>query len=378
MRVLQAMASIAPRYGGPSAAVREISAGLAAAGHDVTIVTTNVDGAGTQDVPLGVPVRDPGGYDIRYFGVVPPRSWCPSPGYARWVARSVASFDVVEIHSLYLFHTLVTSRVARRRHVPYVVRPHGTLNPYHRRASAGRKAIYDRLVETSTLRHAALVHCTTEAEARHVEALGYDRTAVVANPISDALFRTGDAAREPVVAHIGRLDAKKGVDLLLRAFARGAPPEWSLVVAGADFGRLAGPLRALASELGVADRVSLTGHLDGAERDALLARASVFVLASEDENFGVAVAEALAAGLAVVVTPGVAISADIAAAGAGVVCSRDVGSLAAAIAGLTDDPGAVASYRAAGRALARRRYSAAAVSADLVAMYRRAVDLGPC
>lgn len=378
MRVLQAMASIAPRYGGPSAAVREMSRVLADAGHDVTITTTNIDGDGVQEVPLDVTVADPDGYGIRYFGVIPPRSWCTSPAYARWVRRNVAGFDVIEIHSLYLFHTLATSRAAWRRSVPYVLRPHGTLNPYHRRSSSGRKAVYERLIENATLRRASIIHCTTEAEAQHVRSLGYARTAVVAHPVADTLFALGDGAREPLVVHIGRLDAKKGVDLLVEAFARAAPPDWELVIAGADFGGLTQPLMRLASGLGVGSRTRLTGHLNASDRDELLARASVFVLASDDENFAVAAAEALAAGVAVIVTPGVGIADDIRAADAGIVCQRNVSSVAAAIDELTRDPGVTRAFATRGRALARQRFTSGPVSAALAAMYRRAVDVGPC
>ncbi len=173
MRIVHVIPSVAPRLGGPSRAVEELCAALAQCGHEVDLVTTALDGrggwhAGIRDsevmhVPVDRPLeRD--GYRITYCRPAWPGFWARSHSMIGFLRELIPRADAVHIHSLYLFPTLLASRLARLAGVPYVVRPHGTLDPYHRRRHRLRKFLYTTLFDRRTLRDAAAIHFTSEEE----------------------------------------------------------------------------------------------------------------------------------------------------------------------------------------------------------------------
>jgi glycosyltransferase involved in cell wall biosynthesis len=370
MRILHVISSVAPRYGGPSTALREMCSALAARGHEVEVITTNLDGERDLAVPTGAPVAD-GGYTITYYPVRRPRGYAFSPGLARAMRGRIAEFDVVHIHSLYLFPTLVAARAARSARVPYVMRPHGTLDRYHRGKSRLRKAVYDALAERRNLRGAAGIHFVSEDERRQA---GLDLPSFVI-PLGVHVRPPAAVERERgLVTFVGRLSEKKGVDVLVDAFAQAASshPEARLAIAGPDERGLEASLRERAAERGVADRVQFLGMLDAGERDALLARSAVFALPSAAENFGVSVVEALAAATPVVVTPSVATHAQIAGAKAGLVAERSAEAFAAAFTQLLDDPDEARELGENGRRLAGSSFGWDSASAQLEEMYETA------
>lgn len=374
------IASLAPRYGGPSTAAPQMCAALAARGHDVELLTTDRDGRGRLRVSLCMP-QLVDGVRTTYFPVRRPRSYATSPQLAAELFRRIGDFDVVHVHSLYLFHGLVAGVAARRHRVPYIVRPHGTLDPYHRSVRVGRKAVYTWLVERRNLERAAGVHCTSEEERQHVEAVfPRTRTFVVplgvaagSPPAGDVSFATIEGRR--LVTFLGRLTEKKRPVMLVEAFARIADrvPGAHLVLAGPDDERLGARLAARAGELGVGSRLSLLGPLSRADARHLLQRSSVFVLPSVDENFGVAVAEAMASGVPVVVTPGVALHREISERDAGLVSEPSPEALGRSIESILSDHEGALRMGANGRALARDLFDWATIAARLEAIYEAAV-----
>ncbi len=115
MKILHVVPSYFPavRYGGPIYSVHGLAAAQAALGHEVEVFTTNADGAGVSDVPLGVPV-DLDGVAITYFQVGWPRRLYRAPSLGKAARRRIATFDVVHTHSVFLWPTLVAARAARR------------------------------------------------------------------------------------------------------------------------------------------------------------------------------------------------------------------------------------------------------------------------
>lgn len=380
MRVLHVIANIAPRYGGPSQAAQDICRTLAARGHEVELFTTNQDGEAVLPVQLRVPLAT-AGYHTTFFESSGPPAYSISLGLGKALVRRMADFDVVHIHSLYLFHTVVAATIARCRHVPYIIRPHGTLDRYQRNRHRWRKMLYSAAVERRNLDGAAAIHYTSEQERLEaaetgirapgcVVPLGIDVDLYV-QPTEDRDLPPAIPRNVPLVTFMGRLAAKKGVDILIAAFGRVVHRggKAHLVMAGPDGDGLQTQLERQVSGLGLADHVTFTGMLTGAPKLALLQRSRLFVLPSQDENFGIAVAEALAAGVPVVVSRGVAIHPDIDAARAGLVVDRTIEAVADAIDRLLSDDGMAEQMASAAGALGRDKYSLDAMGDGLERMY---------
>lgn len=382
MRVLHVIPSLATRTGGPAVAVVNACRALEAAGVRTTIAATNMPGpAGAASGALTLPAGSDA-LDVRMFRAVPPRRLAFSPGLYRMLMREAAHYDAIHVHSLFLFPQFAAYRAARARGVPYVVSPRGALDPCLRPRGRVRKALAHALWQRAFLDHAAALHCTSRAEAdaladvsprvpRYVVPNAVD-IAAWTSPGDGAAFRRRwlpDAPDAPLVLCHGRIAAKKRLDVLVRALAllrREAGVR--LVLAGPDDDGLGRGLRALAAAEGVADAVVFTGMVEaGAVRDALAA-ADVWALPSAGENFGNAVAEALAAGRAVVATPQVEVAVDAAAHGAAIIAGPTPSAFAAAMSALLADRSRRERMAEAARAFVRR-YARERVAANLRVMY---------
>jgi glycosyltransferase involved in cell wall biosynthesis len=391
LRILHVSGGLGPNLGGPSRAVREMCAAIAARGHQVTLFSTNLNHRGywsplrsprLLDVPTNVPLREDG-YDLEYFPVRWPTRFSYAPSMVPALREAIADADVVHIHSLYLFTSMVAARVARRLGIPYLVRPHGTLDPYLRRRHRWRKAALDLAFQRRDLNLAAAIHYTSEEESDLARPLRLRAPALVVRHGFDAselrhLPATGDYRRShpglsdaDLVVFLGRITPKKGIDILLSAFAVVAAdhPRARLVVAGPDDEGHGDQVRALVYRLGLEERVHMPGMLLGRAKLELLAAAQVWVLPSHGENFGVAVVEAMACGLPVVITDRVAIHDQVTKAGAGLVVGLNAGEVARAIAAVLDDPGLGRRLGKAGASLVRERFSWDVAAADLERAY---------
>lgn len=342
MRVLHVIATVASRAGGPSVAIRGMTAALAERGVEVTVATTDADGADRLAVPLGVPVDD-AGVTYRYFPRTIRGRYNFSLPLARWIDANVDGFDVVHVHGLWDFASVAGCRLARHHGVPYVVRPAGMLDPWALSIKSWKKLPYYRAVEHPQLRRAFAIHTTAAFEGDAVASLGFaDRTRVIPLGVSaPAWVREPRQARDagPTrLVFLSRLHPEKGLLLLLEAMGtaveRGA--DLRLDVLGDGDPAYVAEVRARAAPLG--DRVRFFGHVHGEAKWQALAESDVFVLPSSHENFGIAVAEALAAGLPVVVSDQVAIAPEIERAGAGLVVAREREPIAAALMALASDP----------------------------------------
>ena len=347
MRVLHIIPSAAPVDGGPNVAVRAIARGLVRRGIDVTVATTNASGPRSLDVPVDTPVIDDG-VVFRYFARSVPGSWKFSWPMTRWLWANAGSYDVVHVHALFSYATIPGCRAAARAPVPYVLRPLGTLSNWSLRHRRWKKRPYYALLERPHLAGASAIHVTSEAEAEDVARLGYGERARVIPLGVDVGERPSrrahaDSGNEPLrLLFLSRLHEKKNVPLLLRALAAtNSSRRIELTVAGDGDPGYRDRLAALSDELGLRDVVSFTGHLDGVAKERAFAEADCFVLPSAHENFGLAVAEALAAGLPAIVTTNVALARDVHAVGAGLVTEPTETGLASALRWAAEHPAAL-------------------------------------
>jgi glycosyltransferase involved in cell wall biosynthesis len=385
MKILHVASDLSPRQGGPAKLAPEMCRVLARRGHEVALYTTNFDVDGVLDVPLERPVMA-GGYTTRYFPVSWPRRWKFSRPLGEAIRADVAGFDIVHIHNLYLYHTWVTAHYCRRYGIPYLISPHGTLDPFIRRRSRLKKAIYHGLIEQRNLNRAAAIHYTAqfEMDLAHravsikapgvVAPLGLELQDYLELPRPGAFRRRfPEIGGDRIILFLSRINFKKGLDLLAKSFGILARQrdDVRLVIAGPDNDGYGGQVRQWLSEAGVLSRTVFTGMLTGEDKLAALADADLFVLPSYSENFGIAIIEAMACGLPVVISNRVNIWREIAGAGAGVVVDCDVQSLAEALLKLLDDPEGRREIGAKGRRLVEATFVWDKVAAQMIGLYQQ-------
>lgn len=360
------------------------------AGIYVDVVTTDDDGPSKRlNRLLGQPLfeDDDNLHGAHWYFHKDTEFYKCSWSFARWIGNQVHQYDLVHIHALFSFASVVAARAAYRAGVPYIVRPLGTLSPYglrERRALLKRWSL--RWIESGLLRRASAVHVTSEQERVDVEALGFEvRCLVIPLGFAPVLETTGSelmASQFPqlsgkqVVLFLSRLDPKKNAEALIDAFALIATEfsDCDLVLAGAGEPAYAAQLREFAARSPASQRIHWLGHIQGEAKSSLLAGASLFVLPSFSENFGIAAAEALSAGLPCVLADGVAIAKTVASAGAGLVTGSDAESIAVAMRKILSDDSLRNVMSANARALALREYSASAMATRLQALYNQIVS----
>jgi glycosyltransferase involved in cell wall biosynthesis len=386
LRVLHVIPSIGPLRGGPSVAMRALARALARAGVDVHVATTDDNGLGRLGVRLGRPV-DEDGATLWYFRRQT-RFYTTSWALTRWLASNVADYDLMHIHALFSYAAVPASVLARQHGVPYIVRPLGTLNRFGMETRRPRlKRLSYRLIERRILAGAARVHYTSEAERREAATLGAQgRPVVIPHGIDLEAFRklpprgwirrrAPHLAGRTIILFLSRIDPKKGLDLLLPAFARlrTQQPDVALVMAGDGEAGFIENLKAEAVRLGIDADLYWAGFLDADEKLAALADADLFVLPSYSENFGLSVVEAMASRLPVVISDEVAIHHEVAGGQAGLVTSCQVRSLTAALVSLVEDAGLRERLGHAGRRLVESRFSAEAMTTAVLGMYHEII-----
>ncbi len=369
MRILHVVPTYLPatRYGGPIVSVHGLCRALAERGHEVHVFTTNVDGDGTSAVAVGEPVNLDNVL-VHYFAS-PFRRLYYSPAMRR-ALRDARHYDLVHLHSVFLWPTYAAARAARRAGAPYVVSPRGMLVPeLVRRKSRLAKSAWIALAEKSTLMHSHGVHFTSQRELEDAQRLALPLPSPFVIPNGVDLPRDTRVARRDMFLFLGRINWKKGIDRLIDAIA--LVPEVQLVVAGNDEEELTPKLRAQAQQRGLVDRIEFRGEVAAEAKDELLQSAAALVLPSYSENFGNVVLEAMAARTPVVVTPEVGLAETVTACGAGVVAGGEPATLAAALRDLLRDDARRREMGERGRRAVEESFTWPAVAEAMESAYRR-------
>jgi glycosyltransferase involved in cell wall biosynthesis len=369
------------RHGGPILAIHGLCKALAARGHEVIVLTTNVHGDGTLGVPLAEPVKIDG-VEVRYFPVLPPRRLYASPELGRAARDLAGGCDAVHLHSVFLWPTTAAARAAERTDVPYVLSPRGMLVPELLRARGRwRKLAWMLLAERRTIERAAALHATSDLEAAEAARLNLPLPPVfvIPNGVDPEPWDGKTAALSPAVRSLlegppfflflGRLSWKKGLDRLIPALT--SLPGAVLAVAGNDEEEIRPELEQLARETGVATRTVFLGPVHGPNKAALLHRTLALVLPSHSENFGNVVLEAWAAGRPAIVTPEVGLAAAVRETGAGKVVEGDPRRLGEALRDLLADPETTEEMGRQGTRAAAERFGWGAVAARMEQVYER-------
>jgi len=384
LRVLHVIPSISPLRGGPSKAVMEMVEALRQRGVDASILTTNDHGPGVDpSLPTGHWIERQGLPLIAFPRWSPPvpalREFAFSPDLVRWLKGHIHNYDLLHVHAIFSFPSTWAMREARHASIPYLVRTIGQLSPWSLAQSRSRKLWMLRLIEQRNLNGAAALHFTSGAERDEVAALGLLPPPLVLplgvrlnTQTSHRAKEGGDGAdRITRFLFLSRLHPKKQLDRLLEALAllnqQRPDRPWELRIAGQGEHGYERQLRDQAESLGLGDRCLWLGQVEGERKEQELADADWLVLPSAAENFGIAVVEALAAGTPAILSPEVAVSELVAAAGAGLVCASTPPELALTLEAALGGPSPAT--RQAARSLAVKRLAWPAIATSLEATY---------
>ncbi len=366
MKLLQVTPYLHPRAGGPPVVVNRHSAALAERGWDITILTTDLHGADAHDE---IVATVPAGVELELLTADRPSLLGLSSRAGSVLAQAIATADLVHIHTLWHPFFAPARRLCKHHGKPYLIMPHGMLDPYSLGVRRARKAVYLALLEKRNLRRAARTVYTTEEERELAEAAvkGLAPAAIVplgsdaphrrdpAPLRQDFLNRFPSARDRRRMLFLSRIHPKKGLDRLLDVLPRliAGRPDLLFVIAGSGEDEHMSSMRRQIENLGLSDSVLLCGRLTGDLKWGAYAAAELFVLPSRQENFGLVVAEAMQMGLPVVISDRVNSRSHVDQAQAGVVCDcADPGTLYEALVGLLDDPSAAAEMGARGRSFA--------------------------
>ena len=386
MRIIQIIPSISLVYGGPSQMVLGLSAALAAKNIDVTIITTDSNGDIGQlplDVPLNQPIQQ-NGYQIIYFRCYPWRRYKFSFSLLRWLNENARQFDLAHLHAIFSPVTTLAATIARYHHLPYIIRPCGMLDPADLQKKKRLKQIYATLLERPNLAGAAAIHFTSKEEAKISERFGLDCTVKMPVP-RDLVIPLGVTAglfpkrlREsqvPIILFMSRIEPKKGLDLLIPALESilGSGIEFHFILAGsnpqdADYETR---IKVQIHNSSLAKYTTITGFVSGDSKVELLTKADLFVLPSYYENFGIAVAEAMAAGVPVVISDRIHIAEDIQQAEAGWVGPLEVGAIANSIKSALLNPQERQRRGLNGQEYAKKHYNWEAIAQQTIDAYQQ-------
>lgn len=392
MRVAQVIPMFSSRFGGPVTLVADAAESLGKLGVDVTIFATDLgkapwagDWRSVQPDELP-PNADGLSYEL--FPVKWPERLLYSPELATRLEQVAGEFDLVHVHSLWLHPQYAGQRAARRAAVPYIVSPHGALDPYLRQRGRARKAATSLLWQNKMLNRAELLHVTTGDEQELISDIApkVPRMIVPNGLWIDRLApagANGERFRErhlggfagPLVMFLGRLNFKKGIDVLIDSFALVAQShsDAHLAIVGPDDEGLQAGLEAQVAAHGLTERITFTGALYGEDRTDALAAADIWALSSHSENFGIAVIEAMAAGAATVISPAVNLAPDVLAEDAGLVAVQKPEPFAAALGELLGDSDRRAAIAENGRKFVER-YDWSVVGPQFRSMYEHVLE----
>jgi glycosyltransferase involved in cell wall biosynthesis len=320
--------------------------------------------------------------EIRAERPAGPRSF----GFAPHLSGSLqsAGLDLIHVHGIWMYPSIASHHWARRQRRPYVVSPHGMLDSWAVANSRWKKRIAGALYEHRHLRGAACLHALTAAEAKAIRAYGLrNPVCVIPNGVQIPEHSLQRAEREiQTLLYLGRLHPKKGIAALLRAWAsaRSVPgaDNWRLVIAGWDDGGYLGELQRLAHELSIDDNVAFAGPQFGAEKAVAYARASAFVLPSLSEGLPIAVLEAWASGMPVLMTPECNLPEGFEAGAAIPIAASHADQICAALNTLfSASPAQLCAMGACGRRLVEQRFSWNRVASEMKQVYGWVLGLGP-
>jgi glycosyltransferase involved in cell wall biosynthesis len=300
------------------------------------------------------------------------------------IDAKVRQFDVVHIHELWNYPHFAAARSAAKSDIPYVITPHGELDPWAYAHKGFKKRLYMSAIQRRLLSRAAVVQALTTAESDQIATVAADaNTTTIPNGLDLSTIDESPKSelspavskfleRYKVITFMGRLHQKKGIEPLIDGFIKAAAKsnDVGLLLVGPDEGGYTAQLNASARAAGLSERVLVAGAINGSERFEVLRRSQAFALTSYSEGFSMAVLESMACSTPVIISPACHFPEAI-DAGAGVLTNPHAGDVELAINRVIADDGTRESMGSAGRGLIENRFTIQSTSALMSDMYDR-------
>jgi glycosyltransferase involved in cell wall biosynthesis len=317
MKILVTVPALGSVYGGPSRSVRGLAQALGKVGASVDLVTTNANGQDKLEVPL-CQWQPQENYRLQYFPSQAIGNLIWSNALCRWLFQHVKDYDLVQTNAIFSVANLPVYWACWQHQVPYITVPRGMLEPWALSYRAWKKRLYYTLLEEPALQRANAIQMLATPEAEQIKPLNLRSPIVISPngvyyqdfeqlPNAELFYQQYPETRnKTLILFLGRVDPKKGLDLLARVFGSIRPqfPQLHLVIAGPDSFGFMETVRHDLREANCLDAVTFTGSLTGALKYAALNAANLYVAPSYSEGFSMSVLEGMAAGLPCVITTG--------------------------------------------------------------------------
>jgi glycosyltransferase involved in cell wall biosynthesis len=400
MKILHVIPSVSTIRGGPSQAVLEMVWALRQQGVDAEIVTTNDAGDHLLDVPLAQLVDYPINAHIsdrtvpvRFFPRFSPkltaiREFAFSLGFTHWLWQNIADYNCLHVHAIFSYTSTIAMKIARMRRVPYIVRPLGQLCHWSLAQSATKKQLYLDWIERANLKQAQVVHFTADSEWQEAQATleiknclilphGLNVPKIHQQAKSELEQWLNLPVEQPIILFLSRLHPKKGLTSLINALGNLTASPFQFVIAGSGDASYEQQIHQELKTANLIERTHLVGFVEGDRKQILLQGADLFVLPSHSENFGIAVLEAMAAGLPSLITPEVGLAAIVREQHLGWVVPQEVSAIAATIANFLAHPAQGRIMGARARTIVSTQFSWEQVAQRLIQQYEQILSTNP-
>ena len=389
MKILIIIPALGSVYGGPSKSVVELVQALGSQSVDVDLVTTNANGANSLDVPLQSWIQKKY-YRLQYFPYWAVSDYKISFSLTKWLFQHVRDYDLVHTNAIFSYTLLPAYWACQRYQIPYIVTPRGMLEPWALSYKAWKKRFYYQLIEKPALDRAKVIQMLASTEAERTKILnlksplvivpnGVHRQDFESLPNPELFWQKFPPTRyKNLILFLGRIDPKKGLDLLSTAFGKIYKqfPQTHLVVAGPDNIGFLPTAQNYFAKADCLEAVTFTGILTGELKYAALAAASIYVAPSYSEGFSMSVLEGMASGLAAVITTGCNFP-EAAQAGAAHVVNVDAEEIAIALKNCLQHPEQTKAMGDRARQFIFEQYTWEGIAVKLIDIYNAILQQKP-